>query len=269
MDACRAVPREDLVLWCIMGLYPSRRCASYVIHDYRSLSVEPFAAVKDGLKRFVNAQPDLRIFQNSAIEEVLGFCDGAPSVHLPMGLPEWIGEIEKQPKLYDFGYLGAVNKDRGFDQIFESFLGRYDGRRTMLIIGPCEDAILRRWGGEAALTFMGALPQREALGKITAARVALALFPNHRPHCWQTPTKLLEYAALRLPIIANESAMVRTVAESLSVPIKFVGEQLFGDLEFGDELWGERFEGDLSALYWPSVIADSRVEHAICNDAQR
>ena len=61
------------VLWCIMGFYPKKLAAKYVIHDYRSLSVGAYSSIKDRLKRALHPKPNLRIFQNSLILGLMGF----------------------------------------------------------------------------------------------------------------------------------------------------------------------------------------------------
>lgn len=116
--------KDECVLWCIMGFYRTHGEARFIIHDYRSLSVRPFAACKDWVKRAMNATPNLRAFQNVQMRDAMNFGDDIPSVILPMGVPDWIFDlvddecddaIDKR-SVGRFCYIGEMSRERGFDK---------------------------------------------------------------------------------------------------------------------------------------------------------
>ena len=208
------VKPEMLILWYMMGFYPRRPVARLFVHDYRSLSVGRARRLKDFVKWAFNAKPDLRIYQNELIRDALGFRKDEGSVLIPMGVPSWTFDLKwcKQSTTHDFGYVGAINVERGFREALRSFVQAYHGSRSWLLIGPVEQSLLEEFVAAPGLEFTGRLPQGKALERLLSTRCGVALFPSHAPHCWQTPTKLLEYAALGMPILANDSPMnVRTI----------------------------------------------------------
>ena len=55
-------PKNDCshsVLWYLMGFYPKKINAAFIIHDYRSLSVGKYGWLKDKIKRNFNHKPKL------------------------------------------------------------------------------------------------------------------------------------------------------------------------------------------------------------------
>ncbi len=249
-----------LVMWRIMGFHPMRRRDAFEVHDYRSLSVGPAAIWKDRIKRLFNARPDLRIFQNETMARQMGFRDQS-HIFLPMGVPNWIAGLRSPTgsDRHDFGYLGAISRERGFDRVIAQFLSRYPSGKTLLLIGPVEDAIRARFGDDARLVFTGMLPQRDALERLKEARVAVSVFPRHRPHAFQTPTKLLEYAALGLRILANDSPMNLATARALGLRVTFTTDNVFTDAADDAASSPSNEDFDPTPLFWNSVIEQSEV----------
>lgn len=261
--APRALSRKedlgDAICWHIMGLYPSRPDARLVIHDYRSLSLAPLAETKDLIKRKLNARPGLRIFQNEAVRDVMRFCDDVPSVLLPMGVPPEILSFrdEMPAPNHDFCYIGVLSKERKSHLMLDSFLKRYDEGKTFLLFGAAEPYLIQRYRTRSNIIFAGKKTQKEVFSALRRVRAAVNYFPAHRPHCFQTPTKLLEYAALGLRIVSNEQQAARAAAERYGIHC------LWGDAEdmfanAPDALdWKTNETLDPSAFLWPDVIARS------------
>lgn len=208
-DIPKDVRCDDLIIWHMMGFYPRRSQARLVIHDYRSLSTGRFRRLKDFVKRAFNVRPDIRVCQNELIRDAMAFGDDRPSALIPMGVPSWIFDLrwDMADQRYDFGYVGVITKERGFRRALRSFIDTYQGTRSWLLIGPAERSLQEEFGNLPGIEFVGRLPQRDALAKLLTARCGVALLPGHPPYCWQTPTKLLEYAAMGMPILANNSPM--------------------------------------------------------------
>jgi glycosyltransferase involved in cell wall biosynthesis len=197
----------DCILWCIMGFYPKQYKAKFVIHDYRSLSIGKFCAAKDLVKKLLNSKPDLRIFQNSEMQRIMSFSDNIESLLLPMGIPDFIRHVEAHtnPSFHQrFCYIGEMSKERKFDLVLKSFIeSGLDGK--LLLVGTPDSEIFEEFKHSDKFMFTGKLPQHEALSAVKACRFSICYFPYHRPHRFQTPTKLLEYMALGMDIICNDA----------------------------------------------------------------
>ncbi len=250
------------VAWHIMGFYPKRPRAALVVHDYRSLSVGRTRWIKDRIKRYGNARPDVRIFQNAAMRDAMGFRDNVATTLLPMGVsPEILSfrEEEKGEPIFDFCYMGAMSAERKTEEMIDSFLRRYGGSKTFVLYGTPEPFLLERYKNHKNIIFAGRLPQRELFPALRRARAAVNYFPVHAPHSLQTPTKLLEYAALGLRILSNEQPQSRLVCEKHGV------RSLWGSprdmfAAAPDALdWETNETVDPSSFLWPGVIARSGI----------
>ncbi|WP_179405215.1 glycosyltransferase [Burkholderia guangdongensis] len=264
VEAYRACAGSGLrVLWCVMGFYPALPPADVVIHDYRSLSVGRLGIVKDGIKRFCQPRPNLRVFQNERLRDALAFRDGVPSLLLPMGVPDWLFDVARDPPAPGLGgvycYAGAMSRERGFHRVLAAFRDRPRAAgETLVLVGEPEPAIHRAFRDVAGIVFAGRLPQREALDVVRRSDFALGYFPYHRPHRMQTPTKLLEYAALGKSIICNNAPANLETAAAWGIRIQLAGRAIFDCGKFPRE----RVPNDpqrLRPLAWRSVIAASGV----------
>ena len=105
-------------------------------------------------------------------------------------------------------YLGDITRQRGIDLAVEA-AGRLDPRPRLTLIGRCADgfrseleAAARRVG--VGVYFASYLPHREALQLMGQHRIGLSPLldvPNYRH---SLPTKLLEYLAMGLPVVASD-----------------------------------------------------------------
>jgi glycosyltransferase involved in cell wall biosynthesis len=199
--------KDNCILWCIMGMYTKKLQAKYLIHDYRSLSVGRFAYFKDMLKKKLNIKPDLRIFQNQVMSDVMGFNDGIKEILLPMGVPNFISEITVHTDRnfhQKFCYIGEMSRERNFDRVLDAYVSNYKNDKLVLI-GTPEPYILEKYQQFPQLMFVGRKPQRETLSIVKSCEFAVCYFPYHRPHKFQAPTKLLEYMALGVNVLCNDS----------------------------------------------------------------
>lgn len=250
------------ICWFVMGFYPSRPKAGLVVHDYRSLSIGRLWWLKDRLKRWGNARPDLRLFQNSSMQSDLGFASDVPTAYLPMGVPPEILAFAEEPAAKaecDFCYIGVMSAERRTELMLDSFLKRFGGSKSFCLYGRPEPALVQRYKAHANIQFAGRLPQPELFARLRRARVAVNYFPLHHPHNRQTPTKLLEYAALGLRILCNEQNQSRAAAEAYGIACSWgPAEDMFRDVP--DDLnWPANETLDASPFLWPGVIARSNI----------
>lgn len=257
--------KNDTILWSIMGFYPKRLPARLVIHDYRSLSTGVFATLKDSLKAMANVKPDIRIFQNEKIRDVMGFKDRIPAILLPMGVPDWLPDMNFTPAGLrgTYCYIGEMSFERGFDKLLDAYL-KSGQTEPFLLIGKPQDSLYAKYKGEPGLIFAGRMPQEDALAAVARSDYAISYFPYHRPHKFQTPTKLLEYAALGVRVIANDAPGNVNTAKSLDIKIGITGRDIFSDSNRLDEAKRQpALSLDPRHLTWQHIIKNSGIEARI------
>jgi hypothetical protein len=98
---------------------------------------------------------------------------------------------------------------------------------------------------------------------LKGAAVGVCFFPDHYPHVLQTPTKLMEYGALGMRILANEHPQSRLTAQHYGIHCRWGSiDDLFAEVP--DELdWANNADVDPSPMVWPAVIAQSGVDELI------
>ncbi|VWB32330.1 glycosyltransferase [Burkholderia lata] len=238
LDAYARFPdRDACILWCIMGFYRALPPARYVIHDYRSLSVGRLAAVKDRVKRALNVRPDLRIFQNAQMRDAMAFRDDVRTLLLPMGVPDWIFDPDgadagaAHTPSGRFCYIGEMSRERGFHKVLAAYRdARRDETDTLVLVGQPEPEIRAAFGDTPGIRFVGRVPQPDALRIVRESEYAVCFFPYHRPHCFQTPTKLLEYASLGKKIVCNDAPSNVRTANELGIQCHVTGATIFDEL---------------------------------------
>ena len=269
----KRIPKSDLakerdlggaVVWQFMGLALDCVAAGCVVHDYRSLSTGRMSRLKDWLKKRINCKPDLRIFLNPMVRDELGFRDGVPEVLLDMGVPEWIPEYAVAPESYDweYCYIGEISRERESHRMLDAFLSSDCSSRPLLMIGRVEPWIRSRYGAQGPVEFAGAMSQREVFERVGKCRYGICHLPVRRPYCFQTPTKLLEYAALRKGILANRHPSAMTTAERLGIHVNWLGADVFSNAEPDRWVCGnETF--DAGSIGWNRIISDSGIDRQI------
>ncbi|WP_144108533.1 glycosyltransferase [Paraburkholderia sp. BCC1886] len=256
---------EEHVLWCIMGFYPRTPPAKFVIHDYRSLSVGRNSALKDSIKKRFHPRPDLRIFQNESMRTMMGFDDSVDTIYLPMGVPDWIfatnGDRNQTLPSGTYCYLGEITRERGFVGFIADFLAAKRESDTLVLIGPVEKEISDAYLKSPGVLFTGRLSQRDALAVVRNCEIAVSTIPYKRPYNVQTPTKLLEYAALGKRIICNDSPSNLNAAAAFGIQCKVTGPNVFSSIcNFHEDTVPLNNPSALLHLRWTNVIAASGVQ---------
>jgi glycosyltransferase involved in cell wall biosynthesis len=253
------------VLWCIMGFYPRKLTARYVIHDYRSLSIGSNSALKDRIKKAFHPRPDLRIFQNEPMCDLMGFEDKVDTIFLPMGVPDWIFATDAaQNHALPSGtycYLGEITRERGFVGFLADFLLARRDSDSLVLVGPVEKEIADAYHRSPGILFTGRLAQRDALAVVRNCEFAVSTIPYTRPYNVQTPTKLLEYAALGKRIICNDSPSNLVAAAAFGIQCRVTGPDVFSGLcDFHGDTVPLNDPSTLVHLRWKNVIAASGVD---------
>lgn len=260
-----ATARPDIgecVCWHVMGMQRKSLPCKFTIHDYRSLSVGRFRGAKDWIKRHFNAIPDARV-SKPEIEAVMKFRDDVDTVLIDISVSDSVLQYRKRPSqkpLYDFGYVGVMSRERGFENVLKRFLDGQQTSRTILLIGRVEDGIDQQFADADNIIFTGPLPQNEVFERLADVGVALGYFPNHAPHIYQTPTKLLEYGALGMRILCNEQPMNRARAKDYGLNAVWRNDDnLFENLPSLVD-WPDNYLVDPEPLLFSTHYAQSGLE---------
>lgn len=264
--------KENTIAWCIMGFYPKKIIAKYVIHDYRSLSVGKLARVKDAIKRYKNHKPNLRIFQNTLIEKAMNFKDGISALYIPMGVPEWIFTLDTDAGLESgtFCYIGEICKERGIDKLISAFIQHSRPEDSLVLVGTPEPGIFDQFKENNKIKFTGRLPQKQALQTVKNCTYTLCTVPARYPYGFQAPTKFLEYASLKKIIICNKSPSNYLVYNEIESNAVFTdSDSIFSQDLFRDiSTFTEQSMPDQTELSWPNVLKKSNVlEFLVRNSA--
>ncbi|WP_315816442.1 hypothetical protein [Paraflavitalea speifideaquila] len=201
------------VEWYFMGVdLTPRRPGIVKIHEYSSSSLPPLRRLKDSAKRFYNVRPDFRLFLNGYVQQQFNFRDEVPFGFRDMGITEGLllGAQQTAPKEYDFIYCGSVTRDIRFHRILDRFLpGAAMAKSNILVLSMNFQHLADRYSSHSNIIFKGPVQHEEVGQYLQKARFAINYKPDIEPHNHQTVTKLLEYAACRIPILTSDLAWVR------------------------------------------------------------
>jgi len=126
-----------------------------------------------------------------------------------------------EPRFVTLGYLGTLNAMRRLEVLVEMLAMLRDGGlpARLLLVGrvpnPGDRGIIERRAAELAVTdhveITGHLPQAEALRRVSEAQVCLS--PIYRSPLLDvgSPTKMIEYLALGIPVVANDHPEQRLI----------------------------------------------------------
>jgi glycosyltransferase involved in cell wall biosynthesis len=112
-------------------------------------------------------------------------------------------------------YLGTLDSSRQIDILFEALaLVRKQIENVLLVLaGDADDDFQRNWlkhrahqlGVDDALLWTGWLPMEQAWRYVRSAELGLSIFPRGLLLDSASPTKVVEYLALGIPVVANDN----------------------------------------------------------------
>ena len=214
------------VQWHFMGT-SVRRTNCITIHEYASSSTSPFARLKNVMKKTFNSKPDFRLFLNKFVQHEFAFNDNIPFGFREMGvaLKEMTHTHENVEKKFDFIYIGEL-ANRDMKRILELFSRGELSQHSLLILSKDYDDLQNKFRPFNNIQFKGPVPQNEVSNFLMQARFGLNVVPNRYPFNRQTSTKLLEYAAAKLPIITSDYYWVRKFQKEFGGEFYFLKEDL-------------------------------------------
>lgn len=196
------------IIWHFMGNDNFAK-GRYVVHEYNSLSTQPFAYLKNIIKRKTNAKPHQRVFLNRAVRRFFKFNDNIPNFCRDMGIDSSFFNVKlNEDPDYDFVYTGGFNRGLITKQFLDYFSQNMKNS-TLLIVGDAPQKLQDHFKNNQNITFKGRVPYKEIPKLISNARFGLNIMPDVFPFNIQTATKVLEYAAIGLPIITTDYQWIR------------------------------------------------------------
>jgi glycosyltransferase involved in cell wall biosynthesis len=118
-------------------------------------------------------------------------------------------------------YQGSLDRVRRIDLLFEALaiVRKSIPRACLLLVGDAATLAERNWleararelGVEGAVVWTGWLPTATAWALLRRAEVGVSLIPRGPLYDCSSPTKVVEYLALGLPVVANDLPDQETV----------------------------------------------------------
>ena len=250
-------PTDYDILWHFMG-QDIKGQGNYVVHEYNSLSTQPFASTKNFIKRMINARPDQRVFLNEIVSKAFNFKDSVPHFLRDMGVDDafYSTKLSHTPQ-YDFICVGGLNREPTISQFLEHFSQKMSDA-TLLLVGDAPAILKQRFRHAENITFKGRVSYQDIPNLMAQAKYGLNLMPDIYPFNIQTATKVLEYAALNLPIISTNYQWIKdfendykTTCFKLSANMENLSLQKLHQFEFKIP--------DISSLRWHNVIEQSGI----------
>ena len=264
---CLVVNKDELGLahrhveWRFMGSDLSKPKEGILkIHEFCSASMPPWSSLKNWSKSFFNTQPDFRLFLNEYVKKAFNFHDRIPSGYRDMGVPEeWLLHAPAPAaKEYDFVYAGDCSPFREPEQMLNCFTRGSLKDRSLLVVGNKNPELENVYGEFKNISFVPPVPYIEIPHYLHKARFGFNFIVDKEPINRQTSTKLLDYAACRLPVVSTDYQWARQFQE------RHGGRFLFVQPDLSDFTWENvnRFDyaaPNLSQLTWEKQIRGSGV----------
>jgi hypothetical protein len=257
---CEVVSSKDLrklqpdVAWHFMGMDARlTKTAGFVIHEYTSASMPPFADFKNKLKKFFNVKPNYRLFLNEYVKNSFAFTDNVPYGYRDMGVEqEWLSDVPAK-KIYDFIYVGSLRN--GIGSLFDAFETGAMKEHSLVVVADNYEKAQQEC---KKIRFVGPVPHHEVQELVRSARYAINFIPDVSPFCWQTSTKFLEYCACKVPVITTDYIWMWEFEE------KYGGKYFYLESDFSNFSWREIHEfnyefPDLTEWTWEKQIERSGI----------
>lgn len=248
------------LIWKFMGTDFKKRDVP-IIHEYASLSLPPFAVLKDWVKQNFNVKPDLRVFLNKHIASQYNFSDDVRFCYRDMGVSSsFFCRSVNSYKSYDFVYVGSMSKDRGIFRLLNHL--KVDKKATILLVGQPPDDLYNAYKRYSNIIFSGKVPYDEVPGLAMQAEYAVNYIPDKFPFNMQTSTKLLEYVAMGMKIVTTSYSWVNQFEKTRNMKFFHIREDC-SDLDM-ESLRKYPFQlTNIDDLRWESILDNSGLREAI------
>jgi glycosyltransferase involved in cell wall biosynthesis len=206
------------VYWYMMGFFPkSFHKKKLIIHEYASASVPPYRKVKDFLKGRMTPRPHFRLYLNEYVREQINIHDEVPFSYRDMGISDvFFQHADQHVKEYDFIYTGNLSSERKLESLLRVFDQGALKKHSILLVGNDEDHLAKAFMHCKNIFFQPPVPWEEVPSHLARARYAINFIPDREPFNAQTPTKFLEYAAMKIPVISTNYFWISEFRERYS-----------------------------------------------------
>ena len=248
------------VYWYFMGFYPNaKHKKKLIIHEYASASVPPYRKLKDFLKSRFTPRPHFRLYLNEYVRQQININDEIPFGYRDMGISEeFFHPRPETPKEFDFIYSGNLSKQRKLRDLLMCFNQGPLKTRTLLLLGNDNGGLAQTFGHCKNIFFQSSVPWQEVPGWLARARYAMNYVPDEEPYNAQTPTKFLEYAAMKMPVISTNYFWISEFQE------RYGGKYFLLKEDFSNMTWERirafHFESPkMDSWRWEEKIRDSGI----------
>ncbi len=235
-----------------MGFYPFKLSNNIeFIHEYNSLSLQPYSFFKNFIKVKLNHKPEKRIFLNSFVRYFFNFKDHIHYIDRDMGVDKRFYEVNKNKQkkfLYDIVYTGSLSNRVGIEKcIFDLCKKGF----KIAIIGNIENKIFNIFKNIPNLNLLGELNVDEICKVYENTYCGLNYTPNKFPFNYQTSTKTLEYSASGLKILSNNYFWINSFEDSRAAKFYYLE-----NLTSKDQIYNYKFiDANIDDKEW-SIILD-------------
>ena len=245
------------VEWHFMGVDQTPKTNVVKIHDYMSASTPPFARIKNKLKAQLNTKPDFRLFLNQYIHDCFSFDDKIPFGFRDMGVQDIFYEPSAHRKDFDFIYVGEM-RSRQLHKVIKCFTTGTLCNKTILFLSKEYDELAKSLKSYPNIKFIGPVAPKEVQKYIASSKFAINYIPNIEPYNKQTSTKLLEYAACKIPVISSKYEWIEGFEQNYGGNYFYLNDDLSNFTWEAINKFDYRFP-DLSEWTWESQIMKSGV----------
>lgn len=247
------------LIWKFMGIDVHKRNIP-TVHEYVSLSVGHFAAIKDAIKKYINIQPSFRIFQNEGIKKKYSFNDRVPYCYRNMGIDDIFFCQDQARKEYDFVYVGSMESNRRIDKMLNFFVRH--PHLSILMIGNPSDELFNYYKPYLNIKFTGQIPYYDVPKTAMTAEYAINYIPDIYPFNMQTSTKLLEYAAMGMKILTTNYYWANQFEKERNMKFFHINEDC-SNLTL-EKLKNFTFKTcDLQDLRWENILTNSKIKEQL------
>ena len=246
-------PEAADVYWDFMGfqILPTMK-SKIIVHEYCSGSVGKFKKSKNFLKKQINLKPHIRVFLNPYVASLFSFNDGVPSLYRDMGISYPNIQVEEKA-----GIVCVVNSAN--HSMLESFLKLYslnDVGLKLAIVGRVNDSLIKTYESDN-ISFLGVIEKSKYMNMLSAFEYGVVMYENTEPFCYQTSTRVLDYCAANLKIVATPTNWISDFM--LSRNGSFCAIESFNNFDFDKILTSVYRTPKVDDLEWRDIIKKSNI----------
>lgn len=271
--------RKNIIKWYFMGFYPNFNKNDFVVYEYLSLSTGKFTLIKDFIKRTLSIRANVCIYLNEYVKKKLSFSSMTTSYAIrDMGVSNLFINFEQNDDRhtqceFDFVYCGSLAKDRKIEKLLTLFTNGIFQDFSLLVIGRTEPEMVKEFASEN-ISFIGKIDYRDVPCALKRARCAINYIPDKQPFNKQTSTKLIEYLAMKMPVLSTKYDWVCDFVKENSAPVYFMNfdkdfDKDFDFLDFKRFLSAKHKFPDMKKYDWDYIIEESNVFDVVLSEFQK